>query len=452
MGKLNLRLARLAEFALCTAIASSLVYVVQGGFNIDEGLHGNVGLIVVVCAALMAFLFIEVAKPALKVGTRIGYAVLSIAVCVAAVMMSPTGNPINDVPENPFVAVVIFVTVCALVFALSRRGVTAAILFGLGGFTCGYIQFLYVMNMLVATAVFLVASVALLVCRSYLDSANRMGSVPPTVGLQSCGMAVLLSAGALVLAAVVVLAVVMPLNPPHATITLFTQELAYQTEYVQSAVSLSEDADIVVTSSNVDESLEPRTTTDRQVEEDSPPVAEEAETEPQEREDYLSSTYSDVDLSGVLAGAQALALNPMIPWPLIILGIILIIALLLTLPRYLVHRLRLRRFAGQAPSEQITGFYRFFLGRFAKLGLGKPETLSPVEYANLYRAKLYPYVGAQEPASFDHLTALFVMQEFGAEAVDQEDIRAIHHLYRQFYRNCRRQLGLLKYGLRYITL
>lgn len=444
---------RFVELALSAMVSAALCYTVQGGFNISEAVHGAVWLDALVCLALQGILLAGVFAPRRKVVAFVGYALVSLVACAVSIAVAPAGNPIADQPQNPFVATALFVVVNLAVFALARRRVTCVVMFGLGAFVCGFTQFLYTMNMLVAAVAFLVSAGMLVAFRAYSETADLIGGeVAPLLGSATL-VGSLLPLAACAAAAVVVLGVVMPLNPPHASIKLLNEYVAYEEDRVKTSVELDENAEKTLTSSTVDEALEPRTTTDLKTDTSIPPQVKPEQEPPQEEaKDYLSGDYSDVDLSGLIDDMQALALDPPFPWGLVVGGILLLAVLLLTLPRYIVHRVRLRRIAAQAPREQIASLYAFFLSRFKKLGMEKPATASPVEYANLFRRRLAPYVGAQEAGSFDHLTALLVQQEYAGAEPDAEDLEWMYWLYRMFYKRCRKELGLFNYGFRRLTL
>ena len=442
---------RCVELALSTVVAAALCYTVQGGFNVSESLHGAVWLDVLVCFVLQGILLWGVFNPKRRIASIVAYAVVSLGACAAAIVSAPPGNPIADVPQNLFVAVALFVVVNVAVFALARRRITCVALFGLGAFICGLTQFLYVMNMLVATVVFLVSCGMLIAFRSY-DETVRMASRSSYPLLGKAGIVgTAIPLAACLVASAIVIGIIMPLNPPHASIKLFDEYLAYEEDHVKTSVVLDENAEKTMTTSIVDDSLEPRTTTDMRFDATEPQLVDSSPPPPEEK-DYLSDEYSDVDLSGLFQNAKALALDPPVPWRVIILCLIAAIVALLTLPRYIVHRLRLKRIAAKQPRDQITTLYSFFLSRFKKLGMEKPESLSPVEYANLFRRRLAPFVGAQEAGSFDHLTSLLVQQEYAGTEPDVQDLQWMYWLYWAFYKRCRKELGLFNYCFKRLTL
>lgn len=451
-AKYGKTLMRVAELFLSAVVSAALCYTVQGGFNVSDAVHEAVWLDVLVCVALQGILLAGTFAPKRKIAAFAGYAVVSVGACVAAIMLSPAENPIADVPQNLFVTVALFVVVNLFVHALARRRITCIVLFGLGAFVCGYTQFLYTMNMLVATVVFLVSAGMLLAFRSYAETVEMVSATSfPLLGKASL-VGTLLPLLACVAASVVVIGVIMPLDPPHASIKLFNEYLSYEEDPVKTSVVLDEDAEKKLTTSTVDETLEPRTTTDKIIDDAAPQQASPDNAREGDTKNYLSGDYSDVDLSGLVDNMQALALNMPFPWEVVILCTLAILLVLLILPRYILHRVRLRRIASKPPREQVALLYSFFLSRFKKLGMEKPSSLSPVEYANLFRRRLAPYVGAQEAGSFDHLTALLVQQEYSDVEPDDEDLQCMYWMYKMFYKRCRKELGLFNYGFRRLTL
>ena len=78
--------------------------------------------------------------------------------------------------------------------------------------------------------------------------------------------------------------------------------------------------------------------------------------------------------------------------------------------------------------------------------------MTPVDYANKFREHIYPFAGAQEAGTFDHLTALFVAQQYGDAPIADDDLKAMDYLYEDFYKRARKELGLLGYRVRHLTL
>lgn len=443
----------LPQIVLCVIMAVALSYTVQGSFRVSDTLHGNIALGLALCALLQCILFAGVVNAAAKAASYLGWLAVSIAICVVAVFAAGDSNPVADVEGNAFCAMVVLCVVNVLVFSLTRKHATCVLLFGAGCFTCGFVQFLYTTNMLVAAVVFAACSAMMIALRGYLDTKLTMINAPAgSLANKIALIGVLVPLGACLLACVVVIGIIMPLNPPHTTIKLFTTYLAYEEINVKTGVELDDSADKTVTSSTIDESLPLRTSTDKKTDDYAEQKIENSSANSQKTKDYLSKQYSDVDLSAGFEGLQAIALNKSIPWVLIILGILLVIVLLAFVPPRLVRVMRLAKIKQAPKDKQVEMLYSFFLSRFGKLGFAKPETLSPVQYANLFRERIFPYAGAQDACTFDHLTALLVWQRFAGIQPDEKDLECMYALYEEFYRKCRSELGFASYNIRHTTL
>ncbi|MDO4502820.1 MAG: DUF4129 domain-containing protein [Coriobacteriia bacterium] len=443
---------RVLELLLCTVAAAALSLTALGGFNVSDQVHGNVLLGVGVSLVCQAILLASAISPRAKVPCLAGYAVLAVVACVVAVAVSGQPNPVADVPQNGFATVAVFALVNAAVFLLSRKHVGCLVLLGAGAFLCGFIQFLYTWNMLLTTLVFLLDALALVALRAYAGTVADAGAVdapplPKKAALVGVGLPLVAVLGGLA----VVIVLIMPLNPPHAELRLINEYVSYQEDRIKTAVEIDPSADRTMTSSVVGETLPPRTTTDKK-EDTSATTSAAPEPNQQPKKDYLSGDYSDVDMSGAVSDAAAIALNPSIPWHLILPALLAALILLLTVPRYVVRALRLKRIKELPPLEQPRRLYEFFLSRFAKLGMAKPEGVSPVEYANINRERIEPFAGAQDECSFDHLTALFVRSAYANQPPTAQELECLYWLYGDFYRRARKKLGLFKYLFKYITL
>lgn len=444
------------QFALCIALAATLAYTVQGCFHVSDELHGNIALTAVLCLVMQGALFTSVAKPRLKAAAYAGFAVIAVGMCVASVLFSTQPNPVADVEGNAFAAFVVMAIVNIVVFLMTRTHGRCVLLFAAGSFTCGLVQFLYTTNMLVAAVVFILCALLAVALQSFADTALKASAgargLSPKLTRKAGLMGAVMALVSCALACVVVIGVIMPLNPPHTTIKLFTIQLAYEEVNLKTGVELDEGAKKSATSSTIDESLAPRTTTDKKDDQYAEQKIENSSDNAQASKDYLSSQYSDVDLSSGLEGLQSIALNKEIPWAGIIAGAIaVLLVLIFALPR-IVRAARLARIKKLTPAAQVNALYAFFIRRFAMLGLAKPPELSPVEYANCYRDRIYPYAGAQEACTFDHLTAMHVEGVFAGRAPQTDELECLYALYRDFYARCAKKLGFLSFNFRHITL
>ena len=268
-------------------------------------------------------------------------------------------------------------------------------------------------------------------------------------------------------------------HPSAVNIELTTEYMAYPEDKVRTAVSPEENPDERDQSNNIDND-DSKTTTDKQEDENSQVengagIQEQQNEQNDNRENLGTSelardaensndaTVSDPNTaddasnsnsgsSGSSQGITALALNTPTPWFLLIIALIALAVVILYVLPYAARYIRLRKIQKLNPASQITHLYKFFIARFAKLGIARPATTSAIDFANLARARISPYAGSQSPGTFDHLTALYIEQTFGNAKPSPEDLKAMYYLYWQFYKNARTQLGWFKFRFRHIML
>jgi hypothetical protein len=433
------------EILLSSVVAAALSRVVQGGFFVPDTLHANYLEIFAICLISQVILFGEVVLSRRKWVTRGLYAALSVVAIGVAVATATTLNPVQDTTENYFVAVVIFVVVNVLVFALGRRHTTTIMLFAVSGFLVGYIQLNYASCMTGTSLILVVSALAMTGLRSWRDVDAAAVSSKGTSTSLSVVSALAFPVGACALGCLLVFGVIMPLNPPYLTVELQTEYLAYPEEYVKTAVSPEEDPDNVQESNNVDENRDPETTSDEWQDPDA-----QMEIAAQSQSNRNDSQMDDDPVGG--QGITALALNTQFPWLLLVVALVIVVVMLLWGVPYVVRRRRLDKIKALSPDEQVDALYQFFIERFKRLGLERPANLSAVDYANLYRARIAPFAGSQEAGSFDHLTALYVAHRYAGEQVGEGDLDALYYLYDAFYDNARRELGAFAFRTRYVAL
>ena len=136
-------------------------------------------------------------------------------------------------------------------------------------------------------------------------------------------------------------------------------------------------------------------------------------------------------------------LRIVLPVGAIVVAAALVAAVLLQRRR---RELRLRRIASLPPSQQVLSLWGFLESRFGKLGMSRPGTLTPLEYALASRARFAPF--ARGTGGVDHLalTLMFQRAAYGSGA-SEEDREAVVRFYRAFFKNARSCVG----GLRWLV-
>ena len=124
-----------------------------------------------------------------------------------------------------------------------------------------------------------------------------------------------------------------------------------------------------------------------------------------------------------------------------------LILLLLALPfivKYTLRARRRRRLNGLDPNNQAAFVYDFFLKRFKKLGFGKPESATILEYAEQQEEFLWNF-RTKDGLTFEELSELYNLHLYGGKEISSEEANHFVSMYDQFYKNAKAFLGTWKY-------
>ena len=124
-----------------------------------------------------------------------------------------------------------------------------------------------------------------------------------------------------------------------------------------------------------------------------------------------------------------------------------LILLLLALPfivKYTLRARRRRRLNGLDPNNQAAFVYDFFLKRFKKLGFGKPESATILEYAEQQEEFLWNF-RTKDGLTFEELSELYNLHLYGGKEISSEEANHFVCMYDQFYKNAKAFLGTWKY-------
>jgi len=143
-----------------------------------------------------------------------------------------------------------------------------------------------------------------------------------------------------------------------------------------------------------------------------------------------------------------------IPWfayPLIAL-LVAVAAATPFVVRIRSRRRYLEQVAGMERTEQVQEFYRFYLTRFGRMGVAKPEYATPFEFAGENESRLAAFAANETGATFSRLTDSFVQAVYGGIRPDEPDLADYRAFYTAFYKNCRQYLGRPRYYLKFFRL
>lgn len=153
------------EFLLCAVMALGLGLNVVQAFHIPQEEAANVALVLVATMVPLACCFLAgYSKRSLLIGVPL--IVVSIAVYLFALsQITPTALFVEGY-ENRALVFIVLLPLSFIVYLFARTRLGLIIAFVAGGVTCGAIQFLYDMNLVVPTVAYLAACATLYVLKS----------------------------------------------------------------------------------------------------------------------------------------------------------------------------------------------------------------------------------------------------------------------------------------------
>ena len=105
---------------------------------------------------------------------------------------------------------------------------------------------------------------------------------------------------------------------------------------------------------------------------------------------------------------------------------------------------RKRRLNGLDPNDQAAFVYDFFLGRFRRLGYGKTDSATILEYAEQQGAFLLNFT-AEDGTTFEEITDIYNRHLYSGEPVSPEEASHFVSMYDSFYKNAKTFLKTPKY-------
>ena len=440
------------DFVLCAALAFGVGYAVLSGFDATLSLRNDIGLQLGVVGVMLAVLFAgswSKAARAVSVGCAV---VLAVAITATALFLMPEGTGVfadgslNDVEGNYLVFTTVELVVAVLAYALSRRPGSALFLAVASVFTCAVVQYLFrdwlsAEGGLTAFLVVLCAAFALAVYQRYRAGAASSDTLAvPAFGsaaISGIVVAVLCIGGA----GLAYVGIVEPLGLGTPVLKPFEYRIVhpiveYAGTYDQFMVEdpnkfsslLSDKAD--ETTQNTESGTDPQE--DSSTEANNPLTqfvqsltvfSDQSWTESFDAVTAEQAKWGALLAALAIVGVCALAIAARIRW----------------------RTVRLRRIERLSPAGQAVCLYEFFLSRFRRLKLGKPEQATPLEYAYDFRRKMVPFTRGTGKVDFLRVTLAYQRAAYGSGDVSEEDLSAMKRYYRAFFGNAHRYVGTLKW-------
>ncbi len=442
------------DFVLVLAVSLSITYSLASAFDATVGLRGCVPLAAVIEGVLLAVLFAGSASKRAAALSAAATAVLGFCVVAGSVAASPPDvEPIveglvNDVPGNYLVFSLIVVASPVVVYLLSRRPFGAVVLAAAAVSVCAGVQFLfrdwlYGEGGMLAFSVALVGSGALFVYQRYRAdayAASRL-SAPAFGRVFAFGLAAV-AASALV-GCGVFFAIVRPLGLGTPVIKPFEAHIVrpvieYSGVYDAVAVENPE----LFTSLVGDEDADSNQSADGGA---SPQEAEDEVTGGANPVMQLIRSLTTYDADSWDEGADPTSLERMRLGALLLAAALLALAAGVVGGRIAWRYRRLARMAEWPRSRRTIALYGYFCDRFRKLGMGRADAETPLEYAFARAGDMAPFSRGTGKVDFVQVTLVYQRAAFGGEEVCEQDWRMVENYYRAFFANAHRFVGTARW-------
>ncbi len=442
--------AALGDFLLVLTVSVGLVLAVSYAFNSVPDVRGNVFVVIALTAPMLAILFAgSWSKRALAPACAgaVVYAIAVVAVCAA---LTPADVPlfvdaqINDDPASPVLFGVVSIVVPVAVYLLSRRRVGMVVLLVAAVVALGAVQFLYRDWAAhdagtAVSVVVLVALFALFAFQGYRTGIREVKRLERTAFARATLFAVGTSLACVAVGALLYFAIIAPLGLTTPEIKPFQD---YYTRPVIEYTGVYDEQQVdnpdITTNQTNDENKDSNQDADGGEQQKSPDNNDEQGSNPVASfvESLTSFDINDWNQQFAAINYEQLRLGAIIV--VLIVAAIAVAAVLLQRAR---RERRLKKLASEPLEVRIWSIYDFLTGRFAKLGIKRPETLTLMEFAMARRAQMAPFARGTEGVDFLALTLIYQRACYDKGRVSEQDWLAVERFYRAFFKNARAYVG-----------
>ena len=413
------------DFILTVLIAIGMHLNTFSAFMIRESYMTNYLLVTVVTTLVMAVMFVIGYN---KRNTIIGGA--GWAVFLIGWIIYLRANDLINLEEGAdetipaFWSIVIFGS--ALIYLLTR---SRKILFGaapVGLLFCAAFKFLEYPVSVPGLFILVIAVILEILYLVYKDSLLSADYGNYTIrhfleqSIAIVTVVVMLSSG-------VFYGIVKPLDPPTRDLKLITKLLSFDILELLGVASTQEVKD--------------PNQGDEDQDEEEPPEEKEEEKDDEENEQDEDENKQESDEK---ISAQTISYNEK---DYTVYWVTALIILLLATPfviKYVLRTRRRRRLNGLDANNQAAFVYDFFLDRLKKLGVGKADSQTILEYAEQQEAVLENFT-AEDGTTFEEMTELYNYHLYSKLPVRPEDAKKFMAMYDSFYKNAKAFTGTWRY-------
>jgi len=413
------------DFLLTVLIAIGMHLNTFSAFMIRESYMTNYLLVAVVTTLVMAVMFVIGYNKRNTIIGGAGWAVFLIGWIIylrANDLINLEDGADETIPA--FWSIVLFGS--ALIYLLTR---SRKILFGaapIGLLFCAAFKFLEYPVSVPGLFILIIAIILEILYLVYKDSLLTADYGNYTIrhfleqSIAIVTVVVMLSSG-------VFYGIVKPLDPPTRDLKLITKLMSFDILELLGVASTQEVKDPNQGDEDQDEEEPPEEKEEEKDDEENEQDEEENKQESDEKISAQTMSYNEKDYT--------------VYW------VTALIILLLAAPfviKYVLRSRRRRRLNGLDASNQAAFVYDFFLDRLKKLGVGKADSQTILEYAEQQEGVLENFT-AEDGTTFEEMTELYNYHLYSKLPIKTEDAAKFVAMYDSFYKNAKAFVGTWRY-------
>lgn len=430
------------EYLMCVVAASMLLLNTAQGFYIPDKLADNILVAVAACAVLMLLFFMGGYN---KVSMVLVPVITGALTVLCFLLLRAKGVDIVDVEGSEtafYIYWFAFAVICIAVYLCSRFRLGIAVLFWAGCCASGILLFLEYQVFAWAGMVFAGSCIVLFLLRQYRAQALNSSTAQPNFFrfFQSGFLVVLVAA---LLSCGVFFAVIRSLDPPTVELKFLERYLAFN---IIEHTGISDNYQIENEEEYTNQEDNTLDNTDETEEGDTPISQDDDTPEEIERQDDDEARQppGQTELSAV-----SYTLTPLIV--VILWGVVIILILILPpLLRIWLRKRRMKAFEAMEPKMQIQELYCFYLKKFRHIGWKKRSGETPLEFMDRGGGALERYLAGT--CGLECLTDTFMEARYGGSAPTEATCAECREIYGLFLKNCKRQMGTVRYLLKFYVL
>lgn len=431
---------RFWDWVLCICMSVGLTVNIFSGFELTDKYSSNIVIVVFVTALAHVVFFLM----ALNKKTTITGIIIWFLAMVALVAYFQKYQPfMNDKTQSVQIFWIITVGIALLVFLATRTKVGLVLLFLCGNIVMAAAYFLEFPVQDAGYIVYLFSCFAACMYRVYvvkLKSAHTGKVRFHGYMLQS----IILSLVGLLAAMSVFIGIIKPLQPPTEDLKLITR---LQSMNVLQQIGLAN-----VKSLTDFEKKSNETPNNNEIAKDNDQPQEESEETVETASGNAKEMQNDTSPKPTKEKKNVFAIryNLYKNWiPYIITGILLLMVGSILLKKYL-RKHWYKKVQALPRQDAVVNLYHYILRKFTIFKYKKPLELTPREFAVNVEQSLYKFDEGE--SSFSNLTEIYMRVAYGYQPVSEEEWQLCKGYYERFHKNVQKEIGRLKYLLRFYRL